>query len=142
MFGGCNIVFLHGSLRQTIRLMGTIEHSDAMMQSINEVFVEKKRRWGVRHQRTTYMRTRSALHLLFLGASMCLSGCVSYAMRWKIPPPTVGDLIGAAVVDVVTLPGQAVVIPMLYGVEACQRAHGRLSPDKGATSKVTRQGRK
>ncbi len=93
---------------------------------------------GARHQCPVIMRTKLTLHILLLGSSMSLSGCVSYAMRWKIPAPTVGDRISAGVVDVVTLPAQAVVLPALYGVDACLRTQRRWSPDESATSQAAK----
>jgi len=43
--------------------------------------------------------------------TLSLTSCISWAMRWKIPPPTVGDQIGAAALDILTLPIQAIAIP-------------------------------
>ncbi len=85
------------------------------------------------------MKAKLTLHILLLGTSMSLSGCVSYAMRWKLPEPTLGDRIGAAVIDVVTLPVQAVVIPTLLGVDECRYARQRRLADKRATSQATQQ---
>jgi hypothetical protein len=94
---------------------------------------------GARHQRPVIMRTKLTPHILLLGTSMSLSGCVSYAMRWKIPAPTVGDRISAAVVDVVTLPAQAVVIPALYGVDACQRTRSAGRQTKARPPKLAQE---
>ncbi len=54
--------------------------------------------------------------LLLVSTTLSLTSCMSWAMRWKIPPPTVGDHIGAAAIDVLTLPIQAIAIPTSFAL--------------------------
>jgi hypothetical protein len=49
--------------------------------------------------------------------TLSLTSCVSWAMRWKISPPTVRDQIGAAALDVLTLPIQAIAIPTSFALD-------------------------
>lgn len=55
--------------------------------------------------------------LFLLSTTLSLTSCMSWAVRWKIPSPTVGDRIGAAALDVVTLPIQAVAIPASFALD-------------------------
>jgi|LakMenE18May11ns_1017448.scaffolds.fasta_scaffold9726111_1 hypothetical protein len=55
--------------------------------------------------------------LLLVSSTLSLTSCMSWAMRWKIPPPTVGDHIGAAALDVLTLPIQAIAIPTSFALD-------------------------
>ena len=64
-----------------------------------------------------YRRIRMAPLLGLIMTTLSLTSCMSWAMRWKIPPPTVGDHIGAAALDVLTLPIQAVAIPTSYAID-------------------------
>jgi hypothetical protein len=60
--------------------------------------------------------------LFLLSTTLPLTSCMSWAVRWKIPSPTVGDRIGAAALDAVTLPIQAVVIPASFALDHCSQS--------------------
>jgi hypothetical protein len=64
-----------------------------------------------------YKRLHMAPLLGLIMTTLSLTSCISWAMRWKIPPPTVGDQIGAAALDILTLPIQAVAIPTSYAID-------------------------
>jgi hypothetical protein len=55
--------------------------------------------------------------LLLVSTTLSLTSCMSWAMRWKIPPPTVRDQIGAAALDALTLPIQAIAIPTTLALD-------------------------
>jgi len=54
---------------------------------------------------------------LLVSTTLSLTSCISWAVRWKIPPPTVGDHIAAAALDVLTLPIQAIAIPASFALD-------------------------
>lgn len=56
-------------------------------------------------------------------------------MRWKVPPPTVGDQIGAATLDVLTLPVQAVAIPTSWALQRGSHSNQNSLEPKSATQK-------
>lgn len=72
--------------------------------------------------------------LLLVSNTLSLTSCMSWAMRWKIPPPTVGDHIGAAALDVLTLPIQAVAIPTSFALDHHSQSK-KSSPEPIPTTK-------
>jgi hypothetical protein len=70
-----------------------------------------------RNQPAHHRRLRMAPLIGLIMTTLSLTSCVSWAIRWRIPPPTVGDHIGTATLDVLTLPIQAIAIPTSFALD-------------------------